>query len=127
MKKSVLSIICGLALLMLGVCGRSSDEKSLEYGEMVQIWDTYSAPYHPIQADKAPEWLQRMMAYDDLLYFVVFRGYGEKGTIYNVHSLFDNVASGSFVDENGEYLIPSSEKYFEEATGWECIFYRDGV
>ena len=127
MKKSVLSIICGLALLMLGVCGCSSDDKSPEYGEMVRMWDTYYAPYHPIQEDKAPEWLQKLLGHDDLLYSVVFRGHGEKGTIYNVYSAFDSSAWGTFYDENGEFLIPSSEKYFEEATGWECIFYRDGV
>ena len=127
MKKSVLTIICGLTLLMVGLCGCSSDDKSPDYGEMVRIWDNYFAPYHPIQADKAPEWLQEVMAQDNLLYYAVFRGYGEKGTIYNVHSLLDSSTSGSFLDENGEYLFPPSEKYFEEATGWECIFYVNGI
>lgn len=127
MKKSVLSIICGLALLMLGVCCCCSDDKSPEYGEMVRMWDTYYAPYHPIQAEKAPEWLQELIGHDDLLYSVVFRGYDEKGTIYNVHSAFDSSTWGSFYDKNGEHLSPSSANYYEEATGWECIFYRKGI
>lgn len=133
MKQTQLFITALLMVLtMAGLSGCSSDDvtgKGMKTGEMVQMFDNLYAPYKPIQADKAPVWLQNVMASKDditYMYYVVFRGNSEEGVVYNVHTLTDSTAFGHFMNENGEYL-PITMKYFEDATGWECIYYRNAT
>jgi len=80
-------------------------------------------PYEPQLMDDVPSWLKSMYDKEPVLFFMICRGKGVDGIVYNIYLRYQSNGFGELYDEEGNGIALGKEyDEIKKITEWKCIY-----